>query len=145
MFEFLGFSSVPHKGVPPDATRPFGPRRVNCPEPRRDTVGAYSRLKTAEFTQKNIKLHYLRVFQKRTLRFNFAQQIRFLKWYTNFVLSLISINFWNQIFEKSLTNVFSLMISVKKNSEFWKQIFKNHVNMVILKMVLPHPQLYIKF
>ena len=40
-------------------TRPFGPRRVNCPEPRRDTVGAYSTLKTAEKkSMKNFEGHF---------------------------------------------------------------------------------------
>ena len=39
--------------------------------------------------------------QKCPLKFNFKQQIRFLKSFTNFVLSMISVNFWNQIFENS--------------------------------------------
>ena len=61
---------------------------------------------------------------------------------------LVGKGYWQvfKIFEKSFTNFFLLVTNIRqKNSDFWNQIFKTHVNIEISKMVLPQPQLDIKF
>ena len=70
------------------------------------------------------KVPYVRVFQKRTLRLHFAWQITFLRFSKN-----------GKTFLKT----------IRKKDNFWTSYLKTHVNMVISKMVLPHPQLDIKF
>ena len=86
------------------------------PGPRRDIVGAGSKIKRFGGSQAGFRLS----------SFCIANKVF-------------------KIFEKSVTHFILSLISVKKIATFGTSYFKSHVNMVISKIAFPNPNLTLNF